>query len=97
MKNFILKWLPEPKHWFIASIIAVIVVLITSCVQTTQESQQVGDPITPVVEQKEERVTLVDDGGTTWLYIYKVDDHEYIASAKGGIIHSESCPCKNQR
>jgi hypothetical protein len=97
MKNFILKWLPEPKHWFIAAIIAGILILTTSCVQTPQESQQVGEPITPVVEEKAERVTLVDNGGTTLLYIYKVDGHEYIASSKGGIIHSESCPCKNQR
>jgi hypothetical protein len=43
-----------------------------------------------------ERIKLVDDGGQTLLYIYEVDGHEYIANSRGGIIHSESCPCKKK-
>jgi hypothetical protein len=26
--------------------------------------------------------------------VIRYDGHEYIANSKGGIIHSESCPCK---
>ena len=47
-------------------------------------------------KESNERIKLVDNGGQTLLYIYEVDGHEYIASSKGGIIHSESCPCKKK-
>ena len=31
------------------------------------------------------------------IYIYIVKGHEYICTVKGGIIHSESCSCKNNK
>ena len=78
--------------------ILVIIALVTlscACSQRPQDTQSVGDivsvPPTPVTP---ERIVLVNHGGQTLLYIYKIDGHEYIASTRGGIIHSESCPCK---
>jgi hypothetical protein len=55
-----------------------------------------GDNPRKPVTVSSERCKLIDNGGSTLLYIYKVDNHEYIVNLRGGIIHSESCPCKKK-
>lgn len=69
-------------------------VIVTSCTQKPQTTQQVGDPITPTEEQKAEKIELVYSSQHYYYEIIKVDGHLYLCNQKGGIVHMESCPCK---
>ena len=40
------------------------------------------------------RITKLE-GSAYGISIIKIDDHEYITNFRGGVIHSESCPCKD--
>ena len=57
------------------------------CNQTPVETKQNEKPV-------HERVNMVDWSPQTLLIIYEVDGHQYIANVNGGLVHSESCPCK---
>ena len=40
---------------------------------------------------------IIRESNFDGVYIYRVDGHEYICNVRGGIIHSESCPCKEKK
>lgn len=45
------------------------------------------------------RVKLIEGFDKVVYYNYQiieVDGHEYLAASRGGIVHLESCPCKNK-
>lgn len=66
------------------------IVLLAGCMCSCAEVEKKAEQ----APEKPARCELVDDGGSTMLYIYRVDNHEYIATNHGGILHSESCPCR---
>lgn len=42
------------------------------------------------------RIHQIEWHFSTSIYIIEVDGHEYLCNYHGGIIHLESCPCKNK-
>jgi hypothetical protein len=41
-----------------------------------------------------ERINLIEE--KRGVYIIEVDNHLYVSTVQGGIIHMESCPCKTR-
>jgi hypothetical protein len=59
-----------------------------------------GKPKTEVRVEKEmvdtvkERINLIEE--KRGVYIIEVDNHLYVSTVRGGIVHMESCPCKTR-
>jgi hypothetical protein len=43
-----------------------------------------------------ERIHVIEGNGFTMYRLVEVDGHEYLSATDGGIVHLESCPCKNR-
>lgn len=57
--------------------------------------QSIPNPAIKVVASETIDQTSYNDRVT--IYVIRYDGHEYITNSKGGIIHSESCPCKTEK
>lgn len=54
--------------------------------------QPIPNPAIKVVTSETIDSTSYNDRVT--IYVVLHNDHEYLVNSKGGIVHSESCPCK---
>lgn len=73
----------------ISKLILIFVLLVwgvSSCLRE-QEKTHIPD------EGERKIVRLYNNEG---IYVYDVDGHHYIFNSNGGVIHSETCPCKKQ-
>jgi uncharacterized protein YcfL len=42
------------------------------------------------------RIHVIESSFAASTHIVEVDGHEYLVNYHGGIVHLESCPCKNK-
>ena len=56
--------------------------------------QPIPNPAIKVVASETLDPTSYNDRVT--VYVIRYEEHEYIVNSKGGIVHSESCPCKHE-
>ena len=43
-----------------------------------------------------QRIHVIEGNSFTLYRLIEVDGHEYLSANDGGIVHLESCPCKNR-
>jgi hypothetical protein len=43
-----------------------------------------------------QRIHVIEGSSFTLFKLVEVDGHEYLSANDGGIVHLESCPCKNR-
>jgi hypothetical protein len=65
-----------------------------SSYQQAQQHENLQSWRDVVNEAGEKRIIM--EASRYGVYCFKIDGHEYICNSNGGIIHSESCPCKKQ-
>ena len=80
-----------------------ILVIVVTCLTVISISliyTNTGKPKTEVRVEKEmvdtvkERINLIEE--KRGVYIIEVDNHLYVSTVRGGIVHIESCPCKTR-
>jgi hypothetical protein len=88
------------KVLFVVLIMVLETMLIIGCIRKEEPKKDdfLGTAKTEEPKKPESRIKIIDSGGAWSSYqIIEVDGHQYLSNvSRGGIVHLESCPCKNK-
>jgi len=72
-------------------------IFLNGCEETTQHSNFNSQKIKKEDPKPRTRIKVIDNGPSfTNVQIIEVDGHQYLYAIEGGLVHLESCPCKNR-
>lgn len=83
-------------------IVLLMCLFFVSCVissdEKTEETEEKIESVNVVDQTSTNAIKVIKVNGndTRWTYeIIEFEEHRYMSTYQGGIIHLESCPCKN--
>ena len=74
--------------------IILFVITLVSC--ESRHSNSITKELSTNKEEITTRIHVIEGTSFTRYRILEVDGHEYLSGYEGGIVHLESCPCKNK-
>ena len=67
-----------------------------SCMHSENKNIESEDQNVETTVKLTQRIHVIEGNSFTLYRLIEVDGHEYLSANDGGIVHLESCPCKNR-
>jgi len=67
-----------------------------SCMNSENKNIESEDQNVETTVKLTQRIHVIEGNSFTLYRLIEVDGHEYLSANDGGIVHLESCPCKNR-
>jgi len=67
-----------------------------SCMNSENKNIESEDQNVETTVKLTQRIHVIEGNSFTLFQLVEVDGHEYLSTNDGGIVHLESCSCKNR-